>query len=43
MVQEAMTAVNEATSKRSAKLDSGAIEAEIDRKTGLPLVISTGS
>ncbi len=42
MVQEAMIAVNEATARRSTKLDSGAIEAEIDRKTGLPLVISTG-
>jgi L,D-transpeptidase ErfK/SrfK len=43
IVQEAMIAVNDATSRRSAKLDSKAIEAEIDRQTGLPLVISTGS
>ena len=42
MVHEAMMAVNDATSRRPAKLDSGAIEAELSRKTGLPLVISTG-
>jgi L,D-transpeptidase ErfK/SrfK len=42
MVQEAMVAVNGATGRRPAKLDSGAIEAEIDRQTGLPLVISVG-
>jgi len=43
MVQQAMMAVNDATSRRSAKLDSGAIEAEINRQTGLPLIISTES
>jgi L,D-transpeptidase ErfK/SrfK len=43
VVQEAMIALNDATSKRAAKLDARAIEAEIDRQTGLPLVISTGS
>jgi L,D-transpeptidase ErfK/SrfK len=43
MIQEAQMAVNGAMSGRAAKLDSGAIEAELSRKTGLPLVISTGS
>jgi len=43
VVQEAMIAVNDATSKQSTRLDARAIEAEIDRQTGLPLVISTGS
>jgi L,D-transpeptidase ErfK/SrfK len=42
MVQEAQMALNSALSGRAAKLDSGAIEAELSRKTGLPLVISTG-
>jgi L,D-transpeptidase ErfK/SrfK len=43
MVQQAQMAVNDAMLGRKAKLDSGAIEAELSRQTGLPLVISTGS
>jgi len=43
VVQEAMIAVNDATSKKATRLDARVIEAEIDRQTGLPLVISTGS
>ena len=42
MVQEAQMALNSAMSGRAAKLDSGAIEAELSRKTGLPLAISKG-
>jgi len=42
MVQEAQMALNSAMAGRPAKLDSGAIEAELSRKTGLPLAISTG-
>jgi L,D-transpeptidase ErfK/SrfK len=42
MVYEAQLAVSDATSRRAAKLDSGSIEAELSRQTGLPLVISTG-
>ena len=42
MVEAAMLALNSATAGRQARLDSKAIEAELDRKTGLPQVISLG-
>jgi L,D-transpeptidase ErfK/SrfK len=42
MVQQAQLAVNDALLGRAAKLDSGAIEAELSRQTGLPLIISAG-
>jgi L,D-transpeptidase ErfK/SrfK len=42
MVEAAMLALNDATAQRGARLDSAAIEAELDRRTGLPQVISVG-
>ncbi len=42
MVEAAMLALNNATAQRPARLNSQAIEAELDRKTGLPQVISVG-
>lgn len=42
MVEAAMLALNDATAQRAARLDSRAIEAELDRKTGVPQVISVG-
>lgn len=42
MVEAAMLALNNATAHRPARLNSQAIEAELDRKTGLPQVISVG-
>jgi L,D-transpeptidase ErfK/SrfK len=42
MVEAAMLALNDATAQRAARLDSKAIEAELDRRTGLPQVISLG-
>jgi len=40
MVEAAMLALNDATSGRSARLNSQVIEAELNRKTGMPLVVS---
>jgi L,D-transpeptidase ErfK/SrfK len=40
MVQEAQLALNSAMANRPARLDSSAIEAELDRKSGLPQAIS---
>jgi len=42
MVEEVMLALDDAMARRSAELDNNAIEEELSRQTGLPLVISTG-
>lgn len=42
MVEAAMLALNDATAGRSARLNSKVIEDELNRKSGLPMVISVG-
>lgn len=43
MVQEVQLALNNAMSKRSGQVNNAEIQAELDRQTGMPVVISTGS
>lgn len=43
MVQEVQLALNNAMSKRSGQVNNAEVQAELDRQTGMPVVISTGS
>jgi len=43
MVQEVQLALNNAMSKRSGQVNNAEVQQELDRQTGMPVLISTGS
>jgi L,D-transpeptidase ErfK/SrfK len=43
MVQEVQLALNNAMSKRSGQVNNAQVQQELDRQTGMPVLISTGS